>query len=26
RYKRCNNCGFETQEDFEFCPKCGMRF
>ena len=25
-YKRCNNCGFETQEDFEFCPKCGMRF
>ena len=26
RYKRCNNCGFETQEDFKFCPKCGMRF
>ena len=26
RYKRCNNCGFEAQEDFEFCPKCGMRF
>ena len=25
-YKRCNCCGFETQEDFEFCPKCGMRF
>ena len=26
RYKRCNNCGFKAQEDFEFCPKCGMRF
>ena len=26
RYKRCNNCGFETREDFEFCPKCGNRF
>ena len=26
RYKKCNNCGFETQEDFEFCPKCGMKF
>lgn len=25
-YKRCTNCGFETQEDFEFCPKCGQRF
>ena len=25
-YKRCNNCGFETQENFEFCPKCGIRF
>ncbi len=25
-YKRCINCGFETQEDFEFCPKCGRRF
>ena len=24
-YKRCINCGFETQEDFEFCPKCGRR-
>ena len=25
-YKGCINCGFETQEDFEFCPKCGRRF
>ncbi len=24
-YKRCQNCGFLTQEDFEFCPKCGCR-
>lgn len=24
--KRCSNCGYETSEDFEFCPKCGMRF
>lgn len=26
RIKSCDNCGFETQEDFEFCPKCGKRF
>lgn len=25
-YKGCNNCGYETAEDFEFCPKCGNRF
>ncbi|XCP84950.1 zinc ribbon domain-containing protein [Roseburia hominis] len=25
-FKRCSNCGFETREDFEFCPKCGRRF
>ncbi len=25
-YKRCGNCGYETTEDFEFCPKCGHRF
>lgn len=25
-YKRCGACGFETEEDFEFCPKCGNRF
>lgn len=21
--KRCGNCGFETEEDFQYCPKCG---
>ncbi len=26
RYKRCSNCGFETTEDFEYCPKCGHEF
>ena len=25
-YKKCSNCGYETREDFEFCPKCGTRF
>ncbi len=25
-YKRCHNCGYETSEDFEFCPKCGTKF
>ena len=24
--KRCGHCGYETAEDFEFCPKCGNRF
>ena len=24
--KRCPNCGYETTEDFEYCPKCGRRF
>lgn len=24
--RKCQNCGYETQEDFEFCPKCGTRF
>ncbi|MGN0371214.1 MAG: zinc ribbon domain-containing protein [Enterocloster sp.] len=24
--KKCANCGYETEEDFEFCPKCGRRF
>lgn len=23
--KRCSACGFETEEDFQFCPKCGSR-
>ena len=26
RLKRCMDCGFETQEEFEYCPKCGRRF
>ena len=24
--KRCSYCGFQTQEDYEYCPKCGNRF
>lgn len=24
-HKRCGNCGFETDEDYQFCPKCGGR-
>ena len=24
--KHCNNCGYETTEDFDFCPKCGIHF
>ncbi len=20
--KRCRNCGFSTDEDYDFCPKC----
>ena len=24
--KRCEHCGYETEEDFDFCPKCGNRF
>jgi hypothetical protein len=24
--KSCKNCGFTTEEDFDFCPKCGERF
>ena len=23
---RCSNCGYETAEDFDYCPKCGVRF
>lgn len=23
--KQCRNCGYTTNEDFDFCPKCGMR-
>ncbi len=25
-YKRCVHCGYETTEDFDFCPKCGEKF
>lgn len=25
-YRKCSQCGYETQEDFEYCPKCGRRF
>lgn len=25
-YKKCSHCGYETWEDFEYCPKCGERF
>lgn len=24
--KRCGSCGYETEEDFEYCPKCGRHF
>lgn len=24
--KRCAYCGYETKEDFDYCPKCGRRF
>lgn len=23
--KRCSACGYETAEDFEYCPKCGTK-
>lgn len=22
-HRRCNQCGFDLEDDFEFCPKCG---
>lgn len=25
-YRKCRYCGYETREDFEYCPKCGERF
>jgi hypothetical protein len=25
-FKRCSSCGFETAEDYEYCPKCGRKF
>lgn len=24
--RACANCGYETDENFDFCPKCGKRF
>lgn len=24
--KKCMNCGYETDENFEYCPKCGQNF
>lgn len=24
-WKRCRGCGYETEEEFEFCPKCGRK-
>ena len=24
--KQCKSCGYTTEEDFEFCPKCGEKF
>lgn len=25
-FRKCSYCGYETEEDFEYCPKCGNRF
>jgi len=25
-FRRCAYCGYETTEDFVYCPKCGNRF
>ncbi|MEI3186502.1 MAG: zinc-ribbon domain-containing protein [Lachnospiraceae bacterium] len=25
RMHRCPSCGFETEEDYQYCPKCGQR-
>ena len=24
--RQCSHCGYETTEDFEYCPKCGQKF
>lgn len=24
-YKKCDNCGYETTQDFEYCPRCGSK-
>ena len=23
RFARCSGCGYQTKEDFQYCPKCG---
>ena len=23
--KRCSDCGYTTEEDFDYCPKCGKK-
>ena len=25
RIKQCSNCGYMTQENFDYCPKCGNK-
>lgn len=25
-HRHCRSCGFETNADFDFCPKCGTHF
>ena len=25
-FKKCAHCGYTTDEDFDFCPKCGNHF
>jgi hypothetical protein len=25
-FKRCAGCGYETKENFDFCPRCGRKF
>ena len=25
-FKKCVSCGYETEEDFDYCPKCGRKF
>lgn len=24
--KQCRACGYQTTEDFEYCPRCGTKF
>jgi len=24
-HQKCGNCGYETDQDFDFCPKCGKQ-